>query len=158
MYYLLPLLNVILIAVLIMFMLTQAHPWFRAKTSGKVLKSVALSFWQRVRFHRNSLLALAMGITLGLAGGWLPPRLGLFAAGFALAILVLPMSYTFTTQGIAVGTAIFRPWEEFSHIHRKPSGVILEHSSFFGRLTLFIKPAELDSVLLRINRSFSQDQ
>jgi hypothetical protein len=143
----------ILIVVLLMSMLTQARPWIKAKVPGKVIQIAPLGFGQRLMFYRSSLLALAMGLVLGKAAGWLPDALLVFAVCFALSILWFPMKYTFTTQGVAVGAAIFRPWSEFSGIRLKPQRVILENHSTFGRLTLFVKPAELNGVLARIKKS-----
>jgi hypothetical protein len=138
----------ILIILLLMMMLAQA------KMPGKVIKTVPMNFWQRVTFFRSSLLAIALGILLGRLSGWLPEALAIFATCFAVAIVCLPMNYTFTTHGVGVGRAIFRPWKEFSGISKQSDRVILEHPSFFGRLTLLIKPVELDSVLIRVKKSY----
>jgi hypothetical protein len=147
------LLSFLLIIVLLMSMLTQARPWIKAKIEGKVIQEAPLGFWQRLMFYRSSLLALAMGLILGKVAGWLPDLLLIFAVCFALSILCFPMKYTFTTQGVAVGSAIFRPWREFSGIRLAPRQVILENGSSFGRLTLFVKPASLDKVLARLPKS-----
>jgi hypothetical protein len=144
------LLSFLMIMVLLMSMLTRARPWIKAKVTGKVIQVAPLGFWQRLRFYRSTLLALAMGLVLGKAAGWLPDILVLFTLSFALAILCIPMKYTFTTKGVAVGAAIFRPWSEFSGISLKPRQVILENSSTFGHLTLFVRPVDLNGVLPRM--------
>jgi hypothetical protein len=150
---LLPLISLLLIAVLLMSMMAQSHPWLKLKITGKVIKTLPLNFIERIRFHRSTLLAMATGIFIGRVSGWLPAWIAVFAGSFALAILFLPMNYTFTTQGVAVGQAIFRPWEEFTNIEKKPNQIVLNHPSFFSRLTLFVKPVEFESVLMVIERS-----
>jgi hypothetical protein len=152
--FILSLISVGLIAALLMVMLTQARPWVKAKVTGKVIQSVPLGFWQKVRFHRSNLLALAMGILFCRLGGWMPENLAIFAGCFALAMLFLPMQYTFTSHGVAVGSSIFRQWEEFSGVTKKDSQIVLQHSSFFGRLTLFVKPVEISSVLNRLEKIY----
>jgi hypothetical protein len=149
----LSLISLILIGVLLMTMLTRAHPWIKAHQEGKVLKTVRLSVLQRLLIHQRTLLALVMGITLGLVLGWLPTSLAVFASVIAIAIVFLPMQYTFTTKGVSVGQAIFRPWKEFTGIVPRRNRVIMDHPSYLGRLTLFIKPAEIDSVLVQIHQS-----
>jgi hypothetical protein len=146
----------LLIALLLMVMLTRARPWIKANIQGKVIKTVRLSFVQRFRIHQSSLLALAMGILLGQAMGWLPVPLAIFAGVFALIILFFPMQYTFTTRGVGVGQAIFRPWTDFTGIVDRKNQVILNHSSRLGRLTLFIKPSEFAPVMAVVSNALSQ--
>lgn len=150
----LSLISALLIAVLLMTMLTQARPWMKAKVSGKVIQSIPLSFWQKVAFHRSNLLALALGILCLRLAGFMPEKLAIFAGCFALALLLLPLQYTFTSHGVAIGNAIFRKWEEFSGVTRTDQKVILQHSSFFGRLTLYVKPVEISSVLIRLEKIY----
>jgi hypothetical protein len=146
-------LSMLLVVMLLMTMLTQARPWIKAKVPGKVLQTAPLGFIQRLQFFRSSLLALAMGLLMGKAAGFLPDMVIFIAASFALSIVCFPMKYTFTTQGVAIGAAMFRPWNEFSGISLKPRSVTLENTSYFGRLTLYVRPAELGSVLNRIKKT-----
>ncbi len=139
-----------LIALLLMLMMAQARPWFRAKVQGKVLQVCTIGLWQRIQLYRSILLALAMGLFLGRASGLFPDSLVAMAACFVVAVIVLPMRYTFTTQGVAVGAAVFRPWSEFTGISLKKAQIVLEHASFSGRLTLYVKPADIKDVLVRI--------
>jgi hypothetical protein len=150
----LSLISVLLIAVILMSMLTQARPWVRAKVSGKVIQNVPLSFWQKVAFHRSNLLALALGMLFLRMAGFMPEKLVILASCFALALLLLPMQYTFTSHGVAIGSAIFRKWEEFTGVTSKDQQIVLQHSSFFGRLTLYVKPVEISSVLVRLEKIY----
>jgi hypothetical protein len=150
----LSIISVVLIAVLLMSMLTQTRPWVKAKVSGKVIQSVPLSFWQKVRFHRSNLLALALGILVLRLAGSMPEKLAIFSGCFALAILFLPLQYTFTSNGVAVGSAIFRQWKEFSGVVEKEGQIVLQHPSFLGCLTLYVKPVEISSVLIRLGKIY----
>ena len=154
MFEILSLMSLMLIAMLLMTMLTRAHPWIKANQEGKVILTIRLSLLQKMAIHRSSLLALALGISLGRVMGWLPVPLAVFAAIFAVAVLFMPMQYTFTTRGVGVGQAIFRPWKDFTGMVLKPNRVVMSHPSFLGRLTLFVKPAELDPVLVKIHHSY----
>jgi hypothetical protein len=48
---------------------------------------------------------------------------------------------------VAVGEGIFYPWSDFSGFAAKGSSLKLDRPSLFGKLTLFIKPAEMSNVL-----------
>ena len=67
-------------------------------------------------------------------------------------ILLIPMRYTLTTKGVAVGDGIFRSWSDFSGFKAGKTRLQLAASSKFGRLTLFVKPAEMDNVLKYVER------
>lgn len=154
--FILSVISLFLIALLLMVMLTRARPWIKADIQGKVIKTVRLSLVQRFRIHQSSLLALALGIFLGRATGWLPLPLAIFAGIFALAILFFPMQYTFTTRGVGVGQAIFRPWKDFTGVIDRKNQVILSHSSYLGRLTLFIQPSEFAPVMAVVSNALSR--
>ena len=106
----------------------------------------------RFQLQRASLLALLMGIVFGLATGWLPASTAGLVGALALITIILPMQYTFTTRGVALGDGIFYSWNDFSGFITKQKSVELMHPSFFGRLTLFVKPADMTSVLQYVER------
>lgn len=136
-----------LIAILLLSMMAKARPWKKVTLEGKPLKVLPVGFLSKLLTHRSALLALLTGSALATFAGWLAPNVTFMVATFAVLILFMPMSYTFTTKGVAVGNAIFRPWSEFSGFKAGKSTLELAHPSKFGRLTLFIKPTEMDNVL-----------
>jgi hypothetical protein len=144
------LISFLLIALLLMTMFSKARPWSKNSITGKLIKTVPMNFWQRARYHRSSLLALGTALIFGLATGWLPMYLAGMVSIFSLGILWIPMQYTFTTKGVGIGEASFRTWDEFTGVKRQPAQIVLQHASYFGRVTLFVKPAEIDSVVTKI--------
>jgi hypothetical protein len=137
----------IMIALLLMSMLAKARPKIKEPTPGKALKTLPMGLPSRFLLHRSSLLALLTGIMFGVVTGWLPLSSAAIVGAIAIIAILLPMRYTFTTKGVAVGEGIFYPWKEFTGFITKGSSLKLDHPSLFGRLTLFIKPAEMGSVL-----------
>ena len=138
----------IMIALLLMSMMAKARPKVKEPAPGKALQEhphgISLTFCaasfkpvRSVDGHRV------------WRGHWLASICSMAGIISAVAIitLLLPMHYTFTTKGVAVGEGIFYPWSDFSGFIAKGSSLKLDHPSLFGRLTLFIKPAEMDSVL-----------
>lgn len=137
----------IMIALLLMSMVAKARPKIKEPAPGKVLKNLPMGFSARFVLHRSTLFALLTGIVFGVVTGWLPLSMAGIISVVAIITIFLPMRYTFTSKGVAVGEGIFYPWKDFSGFSVKGSSLKLGHPSLFGRLTLFIKPAEMDSVL-----------
>jgi hypothetical protein len=137
----------IMIAVLLLSMMAKARPWAKAPLLGKPLQTISLGFLPKVFEYRTSLLALLTGCILSILAGWLPLNMAAMVAAFALIILLTPMRYTITTKGIAIGDGIFRLWSEFSGFKVGRFSLQLAAPTNFGRLTLFVKPAEMGNVL-----------
>ena len=131
---------------LLIAMLAKARPFGHVTLSGKTLKTMPLRFWQKIMIQRYNLFALAFGLIWGIAAGWLKATLAGVILALAVAILFIPMKYTFTSRGVAVGDGIFRQWNEFTGVSRQGAQILLHHPSFFGRLTLFIPRAEADGL------------
>lgn len=141
------LISYLLIALVLMNMMAKVRPWSRNAPPGKTFKNLPMGLISRIWLHRFSLMALLTGIVFGVTTGWLPLNIAGMIGAFAIIIVLLPMRYSLTTKGVAVGDAIYHPWSNFSGFAAKRLGLELTHPSFFGRLTLFINPAEMDSVL-----------
>jgi hypothetical protein len=148
----LTLISYLLIALLLMNMMAKARPRVQGPMPGKKLKTLPMGFVSRFQLQRSSLLALLMGIVFGTATGWLSISTAGIVVVLALITTILPMHYTFTSQGVGLGNGIFYRWQDFSGFIAKEKRLDLTHPSFFGRLTLFVKPADMTSVLQYVER------
>lgn len=142
----------LLLAMLLLGMMAKARPWQKATLLGKPLQTVSVGFFSRILTYRSPLFALLTGCALAIFAGWLQLNVAAMVMSFAVVILFMPMRYTFTTKGVAVGNAVFRPWSDFSDFKAGKSTLELANPSKFGRLTLFIKPTEMDNVLKYVQR------
>lgn len=140
------------IGLLLMSMMAKVRSYRKPVLPGKVLQTVPLGFLPKVLLHRSALLALVTGMVFGVVGGWMAPNLAALTILFALGILLMPMRYTLTTKGVAVGQGTFYEWGDFSGFKVGKSSLELAHPSLFGRLTLFVKPTEIDNVLKYVQR------
>lgn len=143
----LPIFGVILVT-----MMVKARPFVRVNMPGQVLGKVRLNFWQKMMVHRVSLYALGLVLMLGLLAGWISPPMEWIMLILAFAIMLMPMQYTFTTKGVAVGDAIFRSWNEFVGYKIRGSQITLRHSSPLANLTLFVTSVEREKILAYITR------
>jgi hypothetical protein len=148
----LPLISYLLIAILLMNMFAKARPRLKDPMPGKKLRTLPMGLVSRFQLQRSSLLALLMGVVFGMATGWLSASTAGLVGALALITLLMPMQYTFTTQGVSLGEGIFYSWNDFSGFITKQKSVELMHPSFFGRLTLFVKPADMTNVLPYLER------
>jgi hypothetical protein len=148
----LTLISYVMIAILLMNMMAKARPRIKDAMPGKKLKSLPMGFVSRLQLQRSSLLALLVGVVFGASTGWLSLSTAGIVASLALLTILMPMQYTFTTQGVALGDGMFYPWKGFSGFVANEKRVELAHPSLFGRLTLFVKPAEMTDVLHYVER------
>ncbi len=150
--YILSMIGYVMFALLLMNMLAKARPRIKEPAPGKALQSLPMGLPSRFQLQRSSLLALLTGVVFGIVAGWLPLSTAGIVAAVAIVTVLLPMRYTFTTKGVAVGEGMFYPWSDFSGFAAKGSSLKLDHPSFFRRLTLFVKPAEMNNVLEYVER------
>lgn len=146
------LISYLLIALLLMNMLAKAHPRVMDAMPGKKLKTLPMGFVSRFQLQSSSLLALLVGVVFGASTGWLPISTAGIVTLLAILTILMPMRYTFTTQGVALGNGVFYPWKDFSGFVTGEKRLKLTHESLFGRLTLFVKPAEMANVLGYVER------
>jgi len=150
--FVLSLIGYLLIILLLMSMMAKARPRAKDPMPGKKLKTVPMRFVSRFQMQRSSLLALLMGMVFGIFTGWLSLATAGLVAAIAAITILLPMHYTFTTQGVGLGDGMFYPWNDFSGFVAKETSLELNHPSIFGRLTLFVQPAEMSNVLQYVER------
>lgn len=148
----LTLISYLLIAILLMNMFAKARPRIKDAMPGKILRTLPMGLIPRFQLQRSSLLALLMGVVFGASTGWLPISTAGLVTMLALLTILLPMQYTFTTQGVALGDGVFYLWNGFTGFSASEKKLELAHPSLFGRLTLFVKPAEMNSVLQYVER------
>lgn len=140
------------IGLLLMSMMAKVRSYRKPVVPGKTLQIIPISFVPKLLVHRSALMALLTGLVFGILGGWMTPSLAALTVLFALGILLMPMRYTLTTKGVAVGQGTFYEWSDFSGFKVAKSSLELAHPSIFGRLTLSVKPTELDNVLKCVQR------
>ena len=150
--YALSLIGYVMIGLLLMSMMARARPRVKDPAPGKALKNIPMGLPSRFQLQRSSFLALLTAIAFGLLAGWMTWSTAGIVAAIALVTILFPMRYTFTTKGISVGDGAFYPWNGFSGFSAKGSSLKLDHPSLFGRLTLFVKPAEMGNVLETVER------
>ncbi|MHB8088086.1 MAG: hypothetical protein ACYDH2_07515 [Anaerolineaceae bacterium] len=143
----LPLISFALLAMVLMSMLAKTRPYSKTVLPGKTLMVTRMSLLSKLWMHRFGLAALISGLVFTSLAGWLPLNMVYMVAAFALVILLMPMKMTFTTQGLALGDGIYRPWKEFSGVKQNKTSLELQNKSMFAKVVLFINPTKNQQTL-----------
>ena len=110
-----------------------------ARIEGTPTGDVLLSFRERVQYHRSTVYSVGGLMLLGAVTGYISAGFELIIAGATLALVQLPIRYRFTTQGVALGRLLFRPYSEFIGYRASSKGVALVgktgNGSFWVRAT-----------------------
>jgi hypothetical protein len=146
----LPLLGITLI--IIGALLSRVYVPWAARPSGALVRRAPLSLLGRMRMHGVAGL-------VGLAVGALAFNFGLVPLAFIVVVpltfavlIALPMSYTLTTEGIAVGRTPMRRWTEFGGVTRSKGGVRLQGVAGARGLTIWLSGSRDDDELVLLLR------
>jgi Amt family ammonium transporter len=93
--------------------------------SGKPIGEVSLPLVQRVRYHRGTIYSVGGLLLLGSLTGMVAWPLEVAVIAATIAVVRTPVRYRFTTEGVALGRILFRPWNEFSGYRASERGVLL---------------------------------
>src|SRR2546428_1417627 len=85
-----------------------------ARYSGRLLKTVSLSFAERLHMQRVNTYSIALVLLLTTVTGTLPSGLAIPIVLIATGILLIPVRCTITTEGVGINNVVFRPWNELS--------------------------------------------
>jgi len=140
----------IMLVMLLMSMIAKARPFMRHPIPGKSIKQLPMNLWARVQVQRSALLAIAFGIGFGVVAGWLPGNAAFMLGAMVGVVLMMPMKYTFTTEGLALGGGVFYGWGEFSGVRKDQTRVLLEAPKVLRSMTLYVNPAEMATVFRKL--------
>jgi hypothetical protein len=112
-----------LVSFLLSFMLMKVWLPFAPRRSGNVLLVVPVGPLQRLLIHRNQALLVLAYIVIGSlpnAGqGWFLPGTQPAALAGLLIIMMLPLRYVFTENGIALSNGVPRTYKSFRRLDNR---------------------------------------
>ncbi len=127
-------------------------PWVRQPKEA-VLLSYVVPFRLRVRMQRANIYGLTVLLVLGTVGRWIAPVALLLAIASMVAILAMPVRYTFTTTGIMLGRTPIYAWTMFGAMEQRPARVHLVGTDDWRPLDVWLPYAPNDArVLVLIRR------
>lgn len=108
--------TVILFGFMLIIMLMRVALPFGTKAEGGLVKEIRLSFWERLLFHRVSIYAIGLVLLITALSGLLSRPLELVVVLAVFAVLLVPVRYIMTTQGVGLNNVVFRPWADFTGV------------------------------------------
>jgi Amt family ammonium transporter len=141
---LLPIFAVLLIA------LARVHTWRGERIYGAIQRDLALTFMERFRYHRISVLALGAVIVINGVGGSPHPLASLMAVVAMYGIVAIPIHVRFTRDGLSVNRLFFRRWAEFDGLEVQPASIRLAGIPGLRPLTLHVSGANQQAALAAI--------
>jgi hypothetical protein len=112
-----------LLAAMLIIMVMRVGLPIGAKTEGRVVRQIALSFRERVLMQRTNVYAIGFVLLLTAATGMLPTAIELLVILGVFALLMIPVRLKVTTSGIAVNNVVYRPLSEFSGVQPSRRGL-----------------------------------
>ncbi len=142
----------LLVGCLFILMFLRIGLPFGVRTEGNVSVKVALTFRERLLLHRTNMYALGAILVLSAIGQWFPTTIEIVLILVALSIINLPISYLFSSQGIACNNVLFRSWKEFAYVSVRGAQLTLVPRKGFAPLRLVVLPSRQKEVLPHFRR------
>jgi hypothetical protein len=117
--------TVLLFVFMILFTLMRVYVPVGAKVTGKVQKTVYLSFQERSLMQRTNVYSIGGVMLLMVAAGVLPSAAVVLILLILTAVLAMPVRVLLTTDGAAINRVVFRPWTEFTSFTAEPRRLVL---------------------------------
>jgi len=115
---------ILLASMLIITMMRVAVPVGQT-IKGKAISHVSLNYRERLLLQRTNIYAIVTVLLITSIAGLMPLAVELAVVGGAFVIIMMPVRYTFTTEGVALNNVVFRKWSEFSGYELRGSRIRL---------------------------------
>lgn len=119
------LIGIVLIITILALYLRIWTPWGDSEV-GNLVRRVNLPLLGRLRMHGPAAAVLMVAALVGLAVGWVSLLTVIIVLALLGVLIVTPVTYTLTSQGIRLGKTPFRRWTEFGGVARRRGGVRLQ--------------------------------
>ncbi|MEO6397128.1 MAG: ammonium transporter [Tepidiformaceae bacterium] len=123
-----------------------------ARLEGTPTGELLLSFRERLQYHRSTVYAVGGLMLLGAVTGYISAGIELMIAAASLALVQMPIRYRFTTQGVALGRLLFRPYSEFLGYRASSKGVALVGKSGNGSFWIRATGSRQDAAVKQLTK------
>src|SRR5579885_2922685 len=125
---------------------------FGIQAEGRTVARVALTFRERLVLHRMNMYALGALLILSAIGKWFSFPVELALILVALAVVNLPITYRFSSEGIACNNVLFRRWKEFEYVGVHGAHLTLMPRQGYAPLRLVVQASRQKEVLPHFQR------
>jgi hypothetical protein len=138
---------VILLALMLAIAAMRVYLPSGAKVEGKPLGVITLSFRERLLVQRTNLYLIGIVVLIGVLGGFLTGPLEMVALLATFAVLLIPVRYRITSQGIALNNVVFRSWTDFRGYREERGSVVLDAVEGQRKFRIHVLGAHRDAAL-----------
>ncbi|MCL5263995.1 MAG: hypothetical protein M1343_02165 [Chloroflexi bacterium] len=108
--------TLILFGLMLVVMLMRTFLPVGAKAKGQRLWDTKLSFRERLLLQRTNIYAVGFVLLIATLFGALPQTWEILIVLAVFAVLLIPVRYVVTSEGVAMNNVVFRPWGDFTGI------------------------------------------
>jgi hypothetical protein len=142
----------LLVVLSLLLMLSRVTAPFGQKIEGRETDAIVLGFRERMLYHRSGLYAFGVILLLLAVARLLSTPMQLLAVAGCYAVLMVPIRYRFTNEGIGVNGVVFRRWREFASIEEDGRSLTLTGSSGTRAFTLRVSGRHREEALRLLRR------
>jgi hypothetical protein len=137
----------------IVLMLARVYqPWVD-RPRDAMIPAFKVPLRARIRIQRFNAYVFVGLMILAAIGGWLSAPFELFALALAMIVMLLPVRYTLTDEGVVLGRTAVRRWVEFSGMELKPGHVRLKGAGDWRDMEVWLpRSGEDDAVIALLRR------
>ncbi len=137
----------------IVLMLARVYqPWVE-RPHDAVIPAYKVPLRARIRLQRFNAYAFVGLILFASVNSWLSAPFELFAIALGLTVLLLPIRYTLTSEGVVLGRTSVRRWTEFSGMELKPGRVRLKGADDWRDMEVWLpRSGEDEAVIAQLRR------
>jgi hypothetical protein len=103
----------LILALMLLITLMRVFMPMGAKKRGKVTDKFSLSLVEKFLFQRTNLYSIGALLALLTVSGTMPGGLQFLVLLVVQAMLLIPVKFVCTTEGVAINNVVFRPWSDF---------------------------------------------
>jgi hypothetical protein len=145
------LIGIVLIIATLALYLRIWSPWGEPEV-GNLVRRVNLPLLGRLRMHGPAAAVLIAAALAFWGLGLVSPPTVVIVVALLGALIVMPMTYTLTSQGIRLGKTPFRRWTEFGGVARRRGGVRLQGVAGARSLTVWLSGGREDDEFVLLLR------
>lgn len=140
-------------ALFILLMIGRIYRPRAAKAPGEPVRRHPLPLLSRLRLHAWPASGAILGVAVGAALGWVPSWVVAVFLAATAAVVLVPVAYLLTTEGIVCGWTSPRRWTEFAGVARRAGGARLQGIGGRGGLSVWLAGShDIDETVLLLRR------
>jgi hypothetical protein len=156
------LLPVMLVLGTLAIMASRTFAPVKVKPDGKVLMEMRLGFLQRALSQRANVIAVCAVIAVG-GGAFgsqrvIPPALSFLALLVMLGMLSKRQTMVFTSRGVVLHNAAFRPWKDFEGYRFGGGKLVLRSATRLASVSLFFPKRSREDLETLVQRQIAPKQ